>query len=120
MKYRMLTKEEIDALPKMANELKKIVINKPFSVGKIKIEPSESPNITTYLVLYDNCELRIRYIGKENGIEHTLAPLQTDDTKLIWQKAQQQCDEKKDEKVNDNKNNKRYEEPFEDDGAYAD
>jgi hypothetical protein len=120
MNYKIYTNEEKDAMSKFPKELKKIVINKPFSVGKIKIEPSESPNITTYLVLYDNCELRIRYVGKENGIEHTLAPLQTDDTKLIWQKAQQQCDEKKEEKVNENKNDKRYEEPFEDDGAYAD
>jgi hypothetical protein len=94
MNYKIYTNEEKDAMPKMPKELKVIRINKAFTVGKIKIEPSESANIKTYLVLYDNCDLRIRYVGKENGISHTLAPLQTDDTKLIWQKAQQQFDDK--------------------------
>lgn len=118
MNYRMLTREEMDAMPKFPKELKAIRINRDVCVGNIKIEPTKSPNLFTEIVLFDDCELRIRHTHKENGMSHTLPPLDTKDIKLIWQKAQQQVDETP---INDsNKLDKRYEKPFEDDGAYAD
>ena len=118
MNYKIYTNEEKDAMAKFPKELKAIRINKDVCVGNIKIEPTKSPNLFTEIVLFDDCELRIRHTHKENGISHTLAPLDTKDIKLIWQKAQQQVDETP--KNDASKFDKRYEEPFEDDGAYAD
>ena len=118
MSYKIYTNEENDAMSKFPKELKAIRINKDICVGNIKIEPFKSSELFTEIVLFDDCELRIRHTHKKNGISHTLAPLDTKDIKLIWQKAQQQVDETL--KNDANKLDKRYEEPFEDDGAYAD
>ena len=118
MNYKIYSNEEKDAMAKFPKELKAIRINKDVCVGNIKIEPTKSSELFTEIVLFDDCELRIRHTHKVNGISHTLAPLDTKDIKLIWQKAQQQVDEKPNEE--DKQFDKRYDEPFEDDGAYAD
>jgi hypothetical protein len=94
MNYKIYTNEEKDAMASFPKELKAIRINQDVCVGNIKIEPTKSSELFTELVLFDDCELRIRHTHKENGISHTLAPLDTKDIKLIWQKAQQQVDEK--------------------------
>lgn len=96
----------------MAVELKRIRIKKRIEVGNIVIEPIDNEMVTTWLVLYDNCELRIYEDYGQLGISRLNEPIETNNTKTIWQKAQQQID--------DNYNDKRYSKPFEDDGAYAD
>jgi hypothetical protein len=96
----------------MAVELKRIRIKKRIEVGNILIEPIDNEMVTTWLILYDNCELRIYEDYGQLGISRLNEPIETNNTKTIWQKAQQQID--------DNQNDKRYNKPFEDDGAYAD
>lgn len=101
----------------MATEIKHILINQIIEVDRIKIEPSEDRTVLTWLVLYDNLDLRIKKEDKLTGMVFLGSPIESNNTKTIWQKAQQQS-----HLVPRNKtiqNDKRYEEPFEDDGAYA-
>lgn len=92
----------------MATEIKRILIKTNILVGDILIEPNKEAD--TWLILYDNCELRI--LEEKDKELRLYEPINTNNTKTIWQKAQQQVD--------NNKNDKRYNKPFEDDGAYAD
>lgn len=96
----------------MEKEIKQILLLETIEVADIRIEPDSSLAVRTYLVLYDNLDLKIKKEVLSTGASYTLPPIKSNHTKLIWQKAQQQVD--------NNLNDKRYNKPFEDDGAYAD
>ena len=99
----------------MEKPIKQALLRLPIQVADIKIEPSKNPTMLTWLVLYDNLDLRIKDECTETGTTHTYSPIKSNHTKLIWQKALQQIDIE-----GSNHNDKRYNKPFEDDGAYAD
>jgi hypothetical protein len=95
----------------MEKAIKEIPIWCEFEAGDIKIKPSDTPTEATFLILYDNLDLRIKYTCRKTGITRIGSPIKSNNSKLIWQRAQQQIDLR---------NDKRYNKPFEDDGAYAD
>ena len=95
----------------MALPIKRVQIIKPIEVADIKIIPDSDANVLTYLVLHDNLEISIEKELIKIGTTYKLPFIKSNHLKLIWQKAQQQLDSYFD---------KRYNKPFEDDGAYAD